>query len=223
MLKSVEYEYDKISAKGEIVLDGDKIVIKHCNSNTEKSIYCDCLTRVLCDNFKDIQVSGAIGMPSYLLADFEEYTISYDNEDTGENLDEFFKVITTEGTTLRTYLINEDKSDKLNICCNSSFYNEKINEYFYRLVETNLKFLYSGVSVVYEKDRIRLKYQGETDESTQQVIYLVYSLLSEVILSDCSVYIVSDNLVGLLGADVLRKFKRIIKGLDNVKRCILLY
>lgn len=223
MLKRVEYEYNKIGEKGFIELSNEKIDIKHCKSGSEKSMCYDSITRVFCDNFNDIQVVGAVGMPTSIKAVYDEVVEEYDENNSGYQTEEFYKVITTEGTTLRTYLINEDKSDEINSCCGSSFYNQKINEYFYRLVETKLKFLYSGVSVVYESDRIRLKYPTDTEDKEKEVIYLVYALLAEVILCDCSVYIVSDNLVETLGVDTLRKFKRIINGLTNVKKCVCLY
>lgn len=224
---NIEYKYPKVGLDSTSSLPTKMCSVLKLQSDREKYALIDVYKRVVLDEPAYMLEDDIVGKPSFIKAELENGSFQYEEDDFWiYTKKSSVKLITNRGTTLQTYIKNEDKLEQFEKDWNSVIYNPNLDAKMYRLAEVYLKKLYQGVSVRYidceDNVKVVLEVSDEIKQEEKDCIYLIHSLISELVFTRCKTYIICKDIRSMVGIDVFRKLKRIIKAQNNVVQCIFL-
>lgn len=220
---SLKYRYDKVGLDVE-----SSLPLKNCVTlDNIKNTYAfvDAYSRMVLDCPTDIDINTDIGEPDYIEVEYETCTNEYSKGNVWERSnDEVIKFITNRGTTLYSYFSDDELDKDVDNRWCSIYYSATIDNFRYRLAETYFKKLYNNIQIKYVRTndtvKVDLKFEEEIEQGIKKQIYLVFSLIYEMVLTDCKVYIIGSKIRSIIGSDIFRKLKRIINAQSNVVQCV---
>lgn len=221
----IHFKYDKVGLDIESSLPTKNCSTIRLQTDKEKYALLDAYKRVILDEPIFIEQDSIVGTPELISADFENGKFRYESEDVWVySRKEPTKFITNNGITLCTYIKNEKEMEEKDLEWNSVLYKSNKNNSKYRLIETYLRKLYQGVCVRYidcgDSIKITLDFNEQVEQSDKDAIFLVFSIISELVFTNCNTFIMCKDIKSIVGVDVFRKLKRIINSQSCVVQCI---
>lgn len=220
---SLKYRYDKVGLDVE-----SSLPLKNCvtlDNVKNPQAFVDAYSRMVLDCPIDMEVDMDIGEPDYIGVECETCTNEYSKGNVWERSnDEVIKFITNRGTTLYSYFSDDELDKDIDNKWCSIYYSEMIDNFRYRLAETYFKKLYNNIQIKYVRTndivKVDLEFEEEIEQDVKKQVYLVFSLIYEMVLTDCKVYIIGSKIRSIIGSDIFRKLKRIINAQSNVVQCV---
>lgn len=223
----LHYKYDKVGLDIESSLPTKNCSTFKLQSDKEKFALLDAYKRVVLDEPVCMGEDNIVGSPSLLTAEFENGSFQYEGDGFWfYNKTEPIKYITNKGVDLYTYTKNEKSMYEYDLKWNAVIYEKGMHDNKYRLIETYMRNLYQGVTVKYvecsDGIKITLDYESSIKQDEKDSIFLVFSMISELVFTNCNTFIMCKDIKGIVGVDIFRKLKRVINSQSNVVQCIFL-